>query len=241
MKSTKDLMDAMRELFDRRRKFMPDDRKPLHNGETRAKIWTAWCDDFILHELNDEQRNYQHSRKTSIFTTYMRNRYGCKAFVFALLQTGLVWDGGAAEHLDAETKVKASQQFLKWIRDLIGSIRFHREQENTQLARRKSGKHYGCHGLTNDELEARRLRDEAWRNLAETLQLEAQLLASKGKGKGKGKSKAKCSKTWWDMSNCDRWWLEQLWNGQLRNQLEEAKKRHGGRVQADRIFMQHFD
>jgi hypothetical protein len=231
MKSTKDLQGAMRELFCRRRKFMSDDRKPLHNADIRATIWKEWCEDFIRDELNDEQRQYKHSRQRTIFLTYMRNRYGCKPFFFALLQTGLVWNGGAAEHFDAEDKLKATQQFLKWIRDLIGSIKFHREHENTQLSRRKSGNTYGCNGLTNDELESRRLLDQARRNLEETQQLEAQLHASKGKGKGK--SKAKCSRSFWDMSQSERWWLEHLWNNQLHNQLEEAKKRHGGRVQAE--------
>ena len=69
MKSTKDLQGAMRELFCRRRKFMSDDRKPLHNADFRATIWKEWCEDFIRDELNDEQRNYKRVRQTSIFTT----------------------------------------------------------------------------------------------------------------------------------------------------------------------------
>ena len=129
----------MRELFSRRREFMPDDFKPLCDANIRATIWNQWCNDFIREELNDEQRTYSRMRQTSIFNAYMNNRYGCKHFVFALLQTGMLWSGGAEEHFNAKAKLIATQQFLKWIRDLVRTIKFHQAQESTQLARRKSG------------------------------------------------------------------------------------------------------
>ena len=68
-----------------------------------------------------------------------------------------------------------------------------------------------------------------------TQRLEAQLIASKGKGKGKNKRQT--PKTWWDMTRSEQWWLEELWSGQLHKQLAEAKKNHGGRVQADRFSL----
>ena len=65
-----------------------------------------------------------------------------------------------------------------------------------------------------------------------------QLHASKGKGKGK--NKAERFRAWWDMSHSEKWWLEELWSGRLHMQLSEAKKNHGGRVQAASITIHQF-
>ena len=91
MKSAEDIEAAMHELFERRRKEEPGDCTPIYSSDTRARIWNEWCDDFLDKELNAEQRGYTRSGQTSIFTAYIKNRYGAKAFVFALLQTGMSW------------------------------------------------------------------------------------------------------------------------------------------------------
>ena len=91
MKSAKDTDAAMHELFKRRRKVMPDDCTPISDSDARARIWNEWCNDFLRNELNAEQQSYNRMRKTSIFSAYMRSHYGSKAFVFALLQTGMIW------------------------------------------------------------------------------------------------------------------------------------------------------
>ena len=93
--------------------------------------------------------------KTSICNAYMRKHYGPKAFVFALLQTGMSWKLPDPEH--------AARRFVQWVRDLVEAIQFHHSKESTQLARRKSGTSWGNSGLTLDEIESRRVRDQAER------------------------------------------------------------------------------
>ena len=126
----------MNELFERRRKVMSDDCTPISDSDTRAQIWNEWCNDFLRKELNAEQRSYTRAQQTSIFNAYMRNRYGSKTFVFALLQTGMSWKlpaplrrVGATEHVHTEAEEHAAKRFVQWVRDLIESIQFHKSQE----------------------------------------------------------------------------------------------------------------
>ena len=64
---------------------------------------------------------------------------------------------------------------------------------------------------------------------------------SGGKGKGKGNRRYAGAElvpnTWEQLSYYERWWLEELWNGNLKQNIREAEWRHGGRVQADRFAM----
>ena len=68
--------------------------------------------------------------------------------------------------------------------------------------------------------------------------LQSQLFASKGKGTGKAKGKGRggaaehAPRAWADMSWGEQWWLQKLWNGNLKRRMREAEQRHGGRVQA---------
>ena len=67
------------------------------------------------------------------------------------------------------------------------------------------------------------------------ISLERRLLASKGKGGGKGRwadVSEEASKTWDQMTSDERWYIEELWNGNLRRRVQEADERHGGAVQA---------
>ena len=49
MKSAEDIEAAMRELFERRRKVMPDDCTPISDSDTRARIWNEWCNQIYPH------------------------------------------------------------------------------------------------------------------------------------------------------------------------------------------------
>ena len=98
---------------------------------------------FIRTELNAEQQQYERSNQTSCFTAYMKNRYGHKAFVFALLQTGVCWSGGRAyDHFNAEGKEKIARRWVQWTYDLLKSIQAHQ-------AEKKHEKHGG-----NQEINA---------------------------------------------------------------------------------------
>ncbi len=62
-----------------------------------------------------------------------------------------------------------------------------------------------------------------------TVKLDRQLKASKGKGSTKGKASSThgaaehISRSWNEMSADERWWLQELWKGNLKRQLLEAK------------------
>ena len=73
MKSAEYIEAAMHELFEHRRKEMPDDCAPISDSDTRAQIWVGWCNDWLRKELNAEQRSYTRGQKTSIFNAYMQN------------------------------------------------------------------------------------------------------------------------------------------------------------------------
>ena len=93
-------------------------------------------------------------------------------------------------------------------------------------------------GAISKEIEARKMYDEALRNLRMTQQLLAQLNASKGQGKGN--IKAERLRSWWDMSASEQWWLEQFWTGRLHKRLAKAKQKQITLAQADRITLQRF-
>ena len=93
-------------------------------------------------------------------------------------------------------------------------------------------------GAISKEIEARKMYDEARRNLRMTQQLLAQLNASKGQGKGN--IKAERLRSWWDMSASEQWWLEQFWTDRLHKRLAKAKQKQITLAQADRITLQRF-
>ena len=118
-------------------------------------------------------------------------------------------------------------------------------------AQRKSGTDFRQSGLIHGEIETKRERDDALRNLFWAKELQKRLNASKGKGKGKvkGKGNGKCKgkskgkgkgaaehsiqpKYWDQMSSVDRCFLRSLWSNDPENTYRDAKTRHGGRVQA---------
>ena len=68
----------------------------------------------------------------------------------------------------------------------------------------------------------------------------AQSTDSKGKGKGKGKGKAYGKRSWQQMSDDERWWLQEFEDGTLKRQkvAAEAKCRP---VQADYFQVEEED
>ena len=79
----------------------------------------------------------------------------------------------------------------------------------------------------------RKDRDEARRNYYLTQELDKRLQASKGKGQGKGKGKTQRGasehtfppKPWTEMSQDERWWLHQYWNGNLLREKQHAESK----------------
>ena len=245
MRKPNEIAATWEELFSRRRTMQPEDTEPIEDENVRATIWNDWCDAWLVTNLTEEQQGYKRSQQTSIFNAYIKNKHGDKCFVFGMLETGIAWgrspqhvgDHGAAEHV--------GRRFVAWVRDVVAAIESHRQSTPYKEPKRRSGASYGQHGLTPQEVRDRADRHAAVRNYHWTLQLQAQFYASKGKGPTKGTGKREPSKGrgkiapkfWGQMSSDERWWLHQLWNGNLKRQLDDAKARHGGRVQADRFHM----
>ena len=173
-----------------------------------------------------------HSKKTSIFSAWVYMNVGGKNFVMAMWQTGITWAptpgllnsdfNGALEHV--------AMNFASWTRRLARAVHRHKHDEATVEARVRSGTTYGKHGLTQEQEQDRKNRAEARRNYWMTKDLEMQLLASKGKGRGKSKNTARRAsehtlrpKRWHDMSESERWWLEEYWNGNLWRAMRRAE------------------
>ena len=130
----------------------------------------------------------------------------------AVWQTGITWApspelvqsnyGGALQHV--------AKKFASWTRQVASSIRAHKEAPRTVEANMRSGKAWGQHGLSQDEVELRKAREQARGNY----HWASKLQASKGRGKG--------GQPWHERDRNDRWWLYQFWDGSLEREMQEA-------------------
>ena len=131
----------------------------------------------------------------------------------------------------------------------------HRHKKNIKIAeaRERSGKSKGKHGLTPEQEQNRKERNDARRNYFWALELKRELEASKDRGKGKGKrgaaehaSKGKgkgkpvAPRGWWQMSPGERWWLKELRPGKLREEVVRAAAKCDP-VQADPFVVEDSD
>ena len=140
---------------------------------------------------------------------------------------------GAAEHDCVDATVSSSSEARWTLVCVVYGCKLSGTHPDPYAPRFFCSEHFQ---QTNDE--ARQVYDKARKNLLMAQQLKAQVYASKGKGKGQ--LTAERLKSWWDMSDSEKWWLEQLWSGRLHKQLAQAKKKHTTLVQVDRITKQRF-
>ena len=195
-----------------------------------------------------EQQRKKRTQHTSIFTAWLRNQYGGKRFVMAIIETGLSWatPSGAAEHTssrgdssasksidtaehsrDADIVIGAPQhaatKFVDWMVKVVKAIDRHKKDETVQEQRRRSGDAKHTSGLTNDEKRLRAARDEARSNYAYGADLirRVEMYEEKGKAKGKGKRDLLIRPiAWQELSWEQKWYVRQFRNGNLW----EAKK-----------------
>ena len=79
------------------------------------------------------------------FAVYVRNTFGSKAFLMALLQFGAnLMPSGAAKHAadfpDQQTRaVKCLSELLTWLARFSDAVFEHRNEEETKKARQQSG------------------------------------------------------------------------------------------------------
>ena len=235
VKPASEIQEAWKRILEVRREYQADDRKPISDPGLLATMWNNWQREWMDQELTETQQQKKHCRKTSIFHAWVFAHMGGKNFVMAIWQTGMTWApspdllnsdfNGALEHV--------ATHFARWTRRLARAVYRHKEDKATVEARVRSGNTYGTHGLTAEEEQNRRERYQARRNYRLTQELERRLEASKGKGQGKGQGKTKRGasehtpepKSWEDMSAFERWWLAELWNGNLWHAMKSAEEK----------------
>ena len=235
LKTADEICGAWERIFHVRRFYEADDQKPISDPCLLATMWTDWAKDWMAGELTPEQQKLAHNKKTSIFNAWIFSHMGGKNFVMAMWQTGMTWAptpqllnadfNGALEHV--------ARNFASWTRRLARAVHRHKHDEATLEARVRSGTTYGKHGLSQAQEQDRKDRAEARRNYYMTQELDKRYQASKGKGQGKGKGKTKRGasehtfppKTWDEMSRDERWWLQQLWNGNLLREKQHAESK----------------
>ena len=117
---------------------------------------------------------------------------------------------GATEHI--------RRRFVAWLCDVLRAIKQHKKEPATVEARARSGKAWGKHGLTAEQVQTRDDLRRARSDLEIAKQLEKRLW--------------KGQLSWWDMSYKQQGMLMALRNGTLAWRFEAAKEAHGGPVRA---------
>ena len=134
---------------------------------------------------------------------------------------------GATEHV--------CKKLLRWSYKLSTAIANHTNDVDTQEATRRSGGNTGRSGLTPDEAQLR--ADKKWHfgNYQYAQSLHQEILnekaARKGHNKGYGKGakstkskgqKAKGKRSFFEMSDDEKWWLGEFWSGRLRHLRDDS-------------------
>ena len=119
---------------------------------------------------------------------------------------------GALEHV--------AKNFAKWTQRVARAVTRHKNDADTQEARRRSGLSFGKHGLSAEE-KNRKERHDARANYYWAMDLNRQLLADEGEGHKKSTSVT--PKPWSDMSRNDRWYLKAFWSGSLLAEMRRAE------------------
>ena len=157
------LISNMSKALDYRASLHPVDK--ILSEEEVGKTYVEWMHEWIRTELRQDQKGKKHNSKTSIFAAYVRNTFGSKAFLMAMLQYGPnLMPSGAAKHAcdfpDKQTRaVKCLEELLEWLSSFADAFTDHRSKEEMQEARQRSGTQRGQSGLTPEQHQRR-----AWRN-----------------------------------------------------------------------------
>jgi hypothetical protein len=225
-KSPAQIEDAWKHIMEKRRLAEPDDGLAINDSDQLADMWVSWQKEWIAKECTDGQKTKKWSQKTSIFNAHVHQHYGGKNFVMAVWQTGISWAptqemlesdfNGASEHV--------VKHFASWTRRLARAVSRHKSEPASQEARARSGSAFGKHGLTPEQLQDRTDRKKARSDYYLTMPIL---------------NRYKEGNPWHDMSQGERYWLGEYWNGNLRGAMQAAEaKCH--RVQASRFFVADF-
>ena len=144
-----------------------------------GKTYVEWMHEWIRTELREDQKGKKHCSKTSIFAAYVRNTFGSKAFLMAMLQYGPnLMPSGAAKHAcdfpDKQTRaVKCLEELLEWLSSFADAFTDHRSKDEMQEARQRSGTQRGQSGLTPEQHERRAWRNKMLRRLQDAQRIQA--------------------------------------------------------------------
>ena len=219
MRPMHEITVAWEEVFLWRRTQEPDDTKQL-SPEQISRAWTMWMHDWMKHNLTKVQRRKPHSRKTSIFGSFVHRSYGSKHLVLALLETGVTWAPPKSARRE-EAYAHVAKQFVHWLRHLTRAIRIHKAHPMTQEAQQRSGFVKGASGLTPEQRHIRDMRDELREEWLQAVRLEARVKAAKRKGETTVK-----------MTAAEKQILADKRSGRTWKLLQRANTLHGGTVGA---------
>ena len=239
MKEPEEIQARWQELFDMRRQFEPDDMKAIRNADTLAAIHNAWMSNWLERKLNYEQRRKPRSSNTSFFSAWLRNNYGSKRFVIAILETGFSWStptdpaSSAGDLCQRDIAIGAPEhtiaRFIDWILQVVKTIDTHKKEPTVEEQRRRSGDQKHKSGLTEEEKMLRKKREEARANFqyGADLHRRLELEGGKGKARGKGKHDSRLSPLAWNaMSQTQRWYLQEYWSGNLKKTKDQAEAQY---------------
>ena len=230
------------EIFNFRRLVQHDDFKAITKANDLKWIHNHWCRAWMNRNLTEVQWEKTESQRTSIFSAWLRNNYGSKSFVMAILETGLSWAtrSGAAEHTGSSSNansvvngcVEADQRiakFIDWLLKVVKAIDKHKHDATLEDHRRRSGYGLHKHGLNLHELHLRQQRDAARSAYEYGADLNRAIEMYKGTGKSAGKGKRDRlidPQALQTMTYNDQWYVCEFWNGNLRQEKEAASKRY---------------
>ena len=204
-----------------------------------AKLYTGWMHEWLAKNLCQDQQDRKMSQKTSIFGAWVRNTFGSKAFLMATLQTGLnMMPSGAPEHAHmfpskAARATTCLQELVSWLSVFADTVTHHKTSTSFKQARQYSGTKRKESGLTPDQRDARSARDKALRNLQTARSIKAEVDAHWNADYRRFHNPRSWQQLqWWEQKT-----LEDFQAGRLRQRLDAAKARHGGRVQAEPFRM----
>ena len=115
-----------------------------------------------------------------------------------------------------------------WLARFSDAVFAHRNKEETQKARQRSGTQRGLSGLTPDQHDQRSWRDREVRRLQEAMRVQAEVQAYRNWDYIHFK-KPRC---WSRLEPWEQEALAALQSGELHKEVEAARAAHGGRVQA---------
>ena len=93
----------------------------------------------FIKNLVGEQKRSSSSNRSSMFNAYLRNNYGHKFFVLALLQTGVFVDNES--DVSSWRCEESNNAFSQWVSEICRCITMYSKSERDKRSRSRSGEH----------------------------------------------------------------------------------------------------